>query len=125
MKELLKFYNRLLIYRHLLKIFDKFIIMYTEYSPIDPDFYDVIESVKKKNVSILIHYFGLENELNDARGEIMEITINKKHEEYLVLNSRDTVRLDRIIVLNGRPGPAFDEYDSYALACLDCTGGME
>jgi hypothetical protein len=38
---------------------------------------------------------------------------------------RIKIRLDRIIVFNGKPGPAYDEYDSYALACLDCTGGMD
>jgi hypothetical protein len=99
--------------------------MTTKYSPVDPFIYDVIENAKKKNVEIKIHYFGSENELNVANGAIKGVTINEKHEEFLSLNSGDNVRLDRIITLNGRPGPAFDKYDSYALACLDCMGGME
>jgi len=99
--------------------------MYKTYSPVVPDFYDIIESVRKKNISIKVHYFGPENELNDANGVMKGITINSKNEEYLELNSDETVRLDRIITLNGKPGPAFDEYDSYALACLDCMGGMD
>ena len=99
--------------------------MNKEYSPIDPDFYDVIESVKEKNVSILVHYFGSENEINDAKGIITGIITNKRHEEYLALDSDDKVRLDRIIALSGKPGPAYDEYDNYSLACLDCTGGMD
>lgn len=92
--------------------------------PIDPDFYDVIESIRNKNAPIKIHYFGKKNELCDAHGKIMGATINEKHEEHLVMNSGEQVRLDRIITLNGRPGPAYDEYDSYGLACLDCSGGM-
>jgi hypothetical protein len=37
----------------------------------------------------------------------------------------EQVRLDRIITINGKPGPAFDEYDNYANACLSCQGGNE
>jgi len=37
----------------------------------------------------------------------------------------EQVRLDCIITINGKPGPAFDEYDSYANACLSCQGGNE
>jgi hypothetical protein len=99
--------------------------MNKKYSPVDPWFYDVIKSLKRKNIAIKIHYFGAENELHDANGAIKGLIINEKHEEFLALNSGDNVRLDRIITINGTPGPAYDEYDSYALACLDCTGGME
>lgn len=99
--------------------------MYNEYTPIDPDFYEVIEMVKNKKAPVLIHYFNPENELADAKGLINGVGINKKHEEFLTLESGDKVRLDRLITLNGRPGPAYGEYDSYALACLECTGGMD
>ena len=99
--------------------------MNNKYSPVDPWFYELIENFKKENVVLKIHYFSAENEVNEAKGLIKSVIINKKHEEFLSFDSGDNVRLDRIITLNGRPGPAFDEYDSYALACLDCTGGME
>ncbi len=99
--------------------------MYDKYSPVDPDFYDIIEDIREKRVSILIHFFGPKNELNDARGAIQEVVGNKEHEEFLILDSGCKARLDRIITLNGRPGPAFDEYDAYSLACLDCTAGMD
>jgi hypothetical protein len=100
-------------------------IMYDKYSPVDPDFYDIIEDIRKRNLSVLIHYFGPAKELNDARGTIQGVTGNSDHEEFLALDSGSKVRLDRIITLNGRPGPAFDEYDAYSLACLDCTAGMD
>ncbi len=99
--------------------------MQDDYMPIDPDFYDVIESIRKKTAPIKIHYFGKNNEICDAQGSITGVTINEKHEEYLVLDAGKQVRLDRIITLNGRPGSAYDEYDRYGLACLDCSGGME
>ena len=44
---------------------------------------------------------------------------------FLLFDKRDRVRLDRIIVINGIPGPAYDEYDSYALAPLTCQAGYD
>jgi hypothetical protein len=46
-------------------------------------------------------------------------------EEYLVFDSGDEVRIDRIITINGIPGPAYDEYDAFALACLNCNVGAD
>jgi hypothetical protein len=43
----------------------------------------------------------------------------------MILSDDDYVRLDRIITINGKPGPAFDEYDNYANGCLSCKAGYE
>ncbi|NLB26446.1 MAG: hypothetical protein GX820_07110 [Bacteroidales bacterium] len=99
--------------------------METKYLPVDPYFFDLIESFKSMNKDVVIHYFGLSNELNQVKGLIEKVIKNNSNQEYLVIKSGENVRLDRIITLNGRPGPAFDEYDGYALACLDCMGGMD
>ncbi len=99
--------------------------METKYLPVDPYFFDLIESLKSMNKDVVIHYFGLSNELNQVKGLIEKVIKNNSNQEYLVIKSGENVRLDRIITLNGRPGPAFDEYDGYALACLDCMGGMD
>ncbi len=97
----------------------------TRYLPVDPDFLDLIDSVMKKNAAIVVHYFGPDHELCDARGVVEAVVTNQDREEYLVLHSGDHVRLDRIITLNGIPGPAYGTYDSYAAACMDCAGGMD
>ena len=99
--------------------------METKYLPVDTYFFDLIESLKSMNKDVVIHYFGLSNELNQVKGLIEKVIKNNSNQEYLVIKSGENVRLDRIITLNGRPGPAFDEYDGYALACLDCMGGMD
>ncbi|MDD4109604.1 MAG: hypothetical protein PHH93_12880 [Prolixibacteraceae bacterium] len=99
--------------------------MENQFIPVDPDFYDKIKELKKKNILIQVHFFGFENELKRVKGVIKGIIINNKREEFLEFDSGDNVRLDRIITLDGKPGPAFDEYDGYALACLECTGGMD
>jgi hypothetical protein len=73
---------------------------------------------------VTVHYFGDDNSLHSAHGKVKEIQSNSENEEFVKLDNGEQVRFDRIIVFGGKPGPAFDEYDSYALACLDCTGGM-
>ena len=99
--------------------------MYKEYSPIDPDFYEIIEKEISKNGISLVNYFGPDNEIADVKGSLKEVFFIKHYESFLVFETAEQVRLDRLITLNGIPGPAYDEYDSYALACLECSAGME
>jgi hypothetical protein len=95
------------------------------YLPVDPDFFEIIEHEKQRKDQAVVHYFGPDKELRDEKGSIRDIITVNKREDYLRFENGVQVRLDRIIVINGRPGPAFEEYDSYALACLDCSGGMD
>ena len=99
--------------------------MYKEFSPIDPDFYDIIETEISKGGIFVLNYFGPDKEIEDVKGKIKEVFFIKHYESFLVFETGEKVRLDRLITLNGIPGPAYDEYDSYALACLECSAGME
>lgn len=99
--------------------------MTKDYLPVDPDFYDIIEKEKLKKKIAVVNYFGENNSLEDARGAIEGIISSKNEEKFISFDTGEKVRLDRVITINGRPGPAYDEYDSYALACLDCQGGMD
>ncbi|HEY9560953.1 MAG TPA: hypothetical protein VIR29_09225 [Anseongella sp.] len=45
--------------------------------------------------------------------------------EYLFTDSRDKIRLDTIITLFGKPGPAFNDYESYGNACMACRDDDE
>lgn len=99
--------------------------MNNDYNPVDPDFHDIVEKEKSRKPESVVHYFGPDDQVEEVKGALKEIVTDKNHEEYLLLETGDKVRLDRIIVVNGKPGPAYDEYDSYALQCLDCTGGMD
>lgn len=94
---------------------------YESYLPVSCDFYDELTllSVKKKPTKIF--YFQVDNEIGEESGLITDIVTRNK-EEYVVCGDGE-VRLDKIITYNGRPGPAFDEYDSYANACLNCNLG--
>jgi hypothetical protein len=99
--------------------------MNTRYMPVDPDYYEMIEKERTEKEISVIHYFKNEKSLGEEKGKIKGITTNHRNEDIVSLENGKGIRIDRIIVINGKPGPAYDEYDSYALACLDCMGGMD
>lgn len=101
-----------------------FTILEPSFTPIEPLYYDIFESEKEKEFSKAF-YFGFGTDLEEASGRITGIEKNDTNEEYLSFDSGDKARIDRIVTINGKPGPAYDEYDRYALACLDCNGGMD
>ncbi len=98
--------------------------MKTSYLPIDPDFFDMFENEIKKD-SIRVVYFGHGTNLEEVNGKAESIIKEKGNEYFIKYLSGKKVRVDRIIVYNGKPGPAFDEYDAYALECLSCKAGYE
>ncbi len=94
--------------------------MKTIFSPVYPVFYEIISEEKEKKFSRII-YFGDENALEEVKGKITGLATRDADEEYLLFGSGEEVRIDRIITINGKVGPAYDEYDAYALACLNCN----
>ena len=94
--------------------------MKTKFSPIHPDYYDLFSEEQEKEFS-KVFYFGTGSDVEEAEGKITGLVKRDSFVEYLVFDSGDEVRVDRIITVNGKPGPAYDEYDAYALACLDCN----
>jgi hypothetical protein len=92
----------------------------TTYNPIIPIFYEILEDEQQNDFN-KVFYFGEGSNVEEAKGRITGVKTRETYEEYLVFDSGEEVRLDRIITINGKPGPAFDEYDAYALACLNCN----
>lgn len=97
---------------------------YEKYTPVDPDFYDIISNQSEKSGEMNIFFFKPDNEMGQAKGEYKEL-MKAPEGEFINFFGDDPVRLDRIITLNGKPGPAFDEYDAYANACLSCQAGYD
>lgn len=89
------------------------------YNPVYPYYDDIFAKEQKKNSSKVI-YFGNGTELEEVKGKIIEFA-KESHGEYMVFKTGEKVRIDRIITINGIPGPAYEEYDRFALACLDCS----
>jgi hypothetical protein len=95
-------------------------MMKPTFSPVYPVYYEVIDSAQEKDFST-VFYFGNGTEVEEAKGKITGLVNREAHEEFLAFDSGQEVRIDRIITINGIPGPAYDEYDAYALACLNCN----
>lgn len=95
---------------------------YDSYMPVDPDFYEVTEIFLKKNVKVF--YFGKNDELEEAKGILTGVK-KIQFAEFIDVENNELVRLDKIITINGKPGPAFDKYDAYANACLSCQSGYD
>lgn len=98
--------------------------MKTDFSPVFPVYYEVFATEQEKEFS-KVFYFGKGSDVEEAKGKITGLVKKEAFEEYLVFDTGEEVRIDRIITVNGIPGPAYDEYDRYALACLDCSAGMD
>jgi hypothetical protein len=98
--------------------------MEKEYSFINPQYDDIFAQEQKKDF-VRVFYFANGTDLEEANGKITERFTNSLNEDFLRFEKGDMVRVDRIITINGIPGPAYDEYDRYGLACLDCSGGMD
>lgn len=94
--------------------------MMSQFSPIYPEYYDLFSEEQEKELS-KVFYFGSGNNIEEAKSKITGLVKKNGFEEFLTFASGDEVRVDRIITVNGKPGPAFDEYDAYALDCLCCN----
>ena len=90
--------------------------MKTDFSPVFPVYYEVFSEEKEKEFS-KVFYFGNGTEVEEAKGKIVGLIKKGSIEEYLGFDSGDEVRIDRIISINGKPGPAYDEYDAFR-SCL-------
>ncbi len=92
--------------------------------PVDPEYFELFEREMEKEASRVIYFaFSDEPELEESRGKIIKIAKKNSEGYHLFFEEGDEIRLDRIVVINGIPGPAYDEYDSYALAPLTCKAG--
>ena len=98
--------------------------MQPSYLPIDPDFFDLFKKEMDKSSSRVV-YFGEGTNLEEVNSKIIEVINNSANEFFMKFENSEEVRVDRIIVYNGKPGPAFDEYDAFALECLTCKAGYE
>lgn len=66
-----------------------------------------------------VHFFDQSGQLNTSEG--MLISIDESHDGvFLSIAGDQPVRVDKIITLIGKPGPAYEAYDRYANACLTC-----
>ncbi len=100
--------------------------MYNKYLPIDPEYFELLDK-ELQSGNIRVFYFAPDNypSLKESSGKAIEVKREHDNAYYLLFENEDKVRIDRIVVFNGIPGPAFDEYDAFALAPLTCKAGYD
>ena len=99
--------------------------MDTSYTPVAYVHREIIEEEIAKHTRGKIFYFGAGNTLESAEGQIIRFEEEANEGLFITMDPEARIRIDRIITLFGKPAAAFDEYDAYANACMDCTGGVD
>jgi hypothetical protein len=97
---------------------------YSSYTPIDPDFYEIIQELADRNVKFTVFFFLPDMEIGEANGDYHRVE-KKEDGEFMLVGDEKPVRIDRIITISGKPGPAYYEYNAYADACLSCQAGYD
>jgi hypothetical protein len=97
----------------------------TSYLPVSWEFRETIEQVIKERAEGKVFFFDNNAQIAEEKGVVIEMMDEKNKGVYAVLDSGAKIRIDRIITLFGKIGAAYDEYDSYANACMSCLGGYE
>ena len=99
--------------------------MEASYSPVQYIYREIIEEEIGKGSKGKVFYFREDNAVGSVEGTITKLAEIPGSGLFLTMDPVAHVRIDRIITLFGKPGAAFDEYDAYGNACLDCTGGYD
>ena len=94
------------------------------YRPVDPTVMEYLEAEKNNQFTRVI-YFGSGTELKEITGKVTGLERRNNFECFMLFENGDSVRIDRIISYNLKPGPAYDEYDAYGLQCLTCRAGYD
>ena len=96
--------------------------MSQSYLPVQWVYREVIEEQMAGQSTGKIFYFDQEEKVAEATGRIQRME-ERPDGVFIMLDTGEELRIDRIITLYGKPGAAYDEYESFANACLDCMGG--
>jgi hypothetical protein len=96
--------------------------METSFSPVQYIYREIIEEEIAKQTEGKIFFFDVSGKVDSLDGKVIQLREIQGEGLFIMMDSGAKVRIDRIITLFGKPGAAFDEYDSYANQCLSCTG---
>lgn len=97
--------------------------MESAYTPVQYVYQDIIREEISKQTHGKVFYFNRINEVESFEGKITELKEIRGKGLFITMEPYAHIRVDRIITLFGKPGAAYDEYDAYANACMNCTGG--
>lgn len=96
--------------------------METSYTPVPYVYREMIDEEIAKQTCGKIFYFNDDSVVDSLEGTVTHVKDIPKTGSFMVIDPAGEVRIDRIITLFGKPGPAYGEYDAFANACMDCYG---
>lgn len=102
----------------------KNIVPNTSYLPVSWEYRESVEEVINKKTEGKVFFFDANGRVAEEKGVVVEM-IGENAGVFIVLDIGAKIRVDRIITLFGQVGAAYDEYDSYANACMNCMGGSK
>lgn len=94
------------------------------YLPVAWEYREVIEEEIKKETEGKIFFFNPSRQVDEAQGKVIALEDHGPAGVFILLDTEIKIRLDQIITLFGKVGAAYEEYDAYSNACMDCTGGL-
>jgi hypothetical protein len=103
----------------------KTLAMDASYLPVQYVHREVIEEEIEKQAHGKVFFFCDDNSIGSAEGKIIRMEKVPAQGVFIAREPEARIRIDRIITLFGKPAAAYDEYDAYANACLNCTGGYD
>ncbi len=79
------------------------------FAPVITAFREELINYAEKRTYVSIQYFSDIREYLSAKAVIKKI-YSRDNAEYLLLNTSEEIRLDRIIRVEGKPAPGFEDY---------------
>jgi len=74
------------------------------YTPINCSYYDQLEAWAVKRDWVNVTYLNDAGEFQIVRGVIKDL-VTRNHQEFMLLSDGTSLRLDRLIEINGKPLP--------------------
>jgi len=95
------------------------------YLPVAWEYRESIQEAIDRKMDGKIFFFNPNNQVDEVQGRTLKIEADAKDGDFLLTSSGERIRIDRIITLYGKVGAAYEEYNAFADACMDCLGGYE
>ena len=96
--------------------------MISSYLPVQHIYKEVILEEMTKKTAGKVFFFDDHDAVASCEGSIQDLKEVEGKGWFVIMDPPARVRIDRIITLFGKPGAAYDEYDSFANACMNCAG---
>lgn len=82
--------------------------MSNSYTPIDPDFDEVLRALVAQRASVRLQFYTDIHEFI-TRHATFKALLTRGSEQYLVLTTGEEVRLDRVVRVNDTPAPGYND----------------